>query len=306
MSKPLLIIIAGPTGVGKTNLAIQVAKELNTEIISADSRQIYKEMSIGTAVPSADDLLRIKHYFIQTQSIHEGYNASKYEFEALEKLNHLFKKYPYLVMAGGSGMYIDAVCHGIDDLPSIPPHIRNQYKSIFESEGLNKLQVLVRQIDPVYFKKVDQNNPKRLLKALEVFEATGKPYSSFLKHEQKQRFFDTLKIVLDLPRPLLYERINKRVEDMVKSGLEQEARSLFKFKGLTPLKTVGYREFFEYFDGMITRSDAIEQIKNHSRAYARRQLTWFRRYEDAHWHSPDDIHKVLTCINTNSTNNEDQ
>ncbi len=300
--RPLLVIIAGPTGVGKTSTGIQIAKKLKTEIISADSRQIFKEMKIGTAVPSISELRQVKHHFVQSHSIHDNYNASQFESEVLLKLEKLFDRNPCVIMVGGSGLYIDAVCYGIDDLPSVPADIRKKYKGIFDKYGLGYLQDLVQKMDPVYYARADINNPKRLLKALEINEITGKPYSSQLTNKAKQRFFNTLKIILDLPREELYTRINKRVDDMISEGLDNEARGLINYRNLTPLKTVGYKELFEYFDGRGSFEEATAQIKNHSRAYARRQLTWFRRYDDAHWFKPSETDKIIQLIHSELNN----
>lgn len=296
--KPLLVIIAGPTGVGKTNTSIQVAKEINTEIISADSRQIYKEMMIGTAVPSDSELSQVKHHFIHSHSIHDNYNASQYEFEVIDCLKGLFKNHSCVVMTGGSGMYIDAVCQGIDDLPTIPRAVRSKYENLFEQKGIGYLQEMVKQNDPEYYLRVDTQNPKRLLKALEVFEITGKPYSSLLTNQKKERSFRILKIVLDLPRDELYQKINCRVDKMIDDGLVTEVKKLKIYKNLTPLKTVGYKELFDYFENNISLEEAIIRIKNNSRAYARRQLTWFRRYKDAKWFSPSDLKHIIKLINS--------
>lgn len=294
--KPLLIVIGGPTGVGKTKTAIELAKWLKCEIISADSRQVFKEMSIGTAVPSKKELNEVKHHFIQSHSVLDQFNASQFESEVLEKLKELFTLNPVSIMVGGSGLYIDAVCKGIDDLPTIPSDVRTKYDSLYESKGLEFIVNLVQECDPVYAEKADLQNHKRLLKALEVFEITGMPYSTFLKNEPKNRFFDTIYFIIDLPREQLYDRINQRVDTMVEQGLENEARAMAPYKGRPPLKTVGYRELFEFFDRKISREEAIEQIKNHSRAYARRQLTWFRRYKDAIWVTPDEQDKIFEVV----------
>jgi tRNA dimethylallyltransferase len=301
--KPLLVIIAGPTGVGKTNTAIQIAKKINTEIISADSRQIFKEMTIGTAVPSGRELNQVKHHFIQSHSIHENFNASQYEFEVIDCLNTLFQKHSCAILAGGSGLYIDAVCNGIDDLPTIPVAVREKYKNLFEEKGIEYLQDLVKQNDPDYYFRVDIQNPKRLLKALEVFEITGKPYSSLLTNQDKERSFRTIKIILDLPRNELYNRINNRVDKMISEGLVVEAQNLIQHKNLTPLKTVGYKELFDYFENKLSLEEAIVQIKNHSRAYARRQLTWFRRYKSAFWFTPSDTVSIVKLINSELNRN---
>lgn len=294
--KPLLVIFGGPTGVGKTQVAVETARHFQTEIVSADSRQLFKEMSIGTAVPSAHELALVKHHFIRSVSICEPYNASIYEQQAVELLDSLFGTYPIVVMVGGSGMYIDAVCNGIDDIPSVSAPVRKKYKEIYDDEGIESLCSRLSVVDPEYFAKVDKMNPKRIQKALEVWEESGKPYSSFLTNRVKSRNFNILKIILNIPREELYTRINLRVDQMVSAGLEDEARIVFALRNLTPLKTVGYREFFDYFDGKISRDEAITQVKNHSRAYARRQITWFRKYNDAHWFKPDQTTEIVNLI----------
>ncbi len=278
-----LIVVAGPTAVGKTSYAIELAKKLQTEIISADSRQIFKEMKIGTARPSDEELRQVKHHFIASHSVTEYYNASKYELEAIALIEKLFEKYDNLVVAGGSGLYIDAILFGIDDLPTIDQNIRNDLQKKFETEGIESLRFMLKKLDPVYYEKVDLKNPKRILKGLEVTIQTGKPYSSFLTGRKKQRSFDTEIIILNRDREILYQRINQRVEVMIKAGLIDEARNLLKFRDLTPLKTVGYRELFDYFDGNTELETAIDLIKRNTRRYARKQLTWFRKYENAKW-----------------------
>lgn len=294
--KPLLVIIGGPTGIGKTVTAINIAKHFNTEIISSDSRQIYKELKIGTAVPSPKELKTVKHHLIQNHSIEENYNASSFESEVLNLLNLLFKRHKIVIMTGGSGLYIDAVCSGIDDLPSIPVNVRKKFEMIFQSEGNEKIAQMVQLIDPEYYDKVDIKNHKRLLKALEVHEVTGKTYSSLLKNLPKERFFDILRINLDIDRTELYNRINVRVDNMIQAGLIDEALKVYPKKHLTALKTVGYKELFDFFDGKISKEEAISQIKNHTRAYARKQLTWFRKYSDAKWFKPDDSEKIIKLI----------
>ena len=291
-----LIVLCGPTGVGKTKLAVDLAKSLDCEIISADSRQIYKEMYIGTAVPGKTELNSVVHHFIQSHSIHNYYNASMFEAEVNSFLNNYFTQNERIIMVGGSGLYIDAVCKGIDDLPTIPHDIRRKWLELFKNKGLKFLQDQVKKCDPEYYNKVDRNNPKRLLKAIEVFEITGKPYSTFLKKESKPRSYSTLKIGLNIKRDILYERINHRVDQMIKVGLIEEARALYPHQKLTPLNTVGYKELFSYFDGKIPLEEAIEQIKNHSRAYARKQITWFRRDPEIIWFEPEDFEMIRNYI----------
>lgn len=301
--KPLLVVIGGPTGIGKTSTGIDLAKHFNSEIISADSRQFFKELSIGTAVPSAEELETVQHHFIHNLSIDETYNASSYEEDALLVLKKLFAKHKIVFMVGGSGLYIDAVCKGIDYLPTITPEVRAKYDQLFIEKGIEEIRNQVEIIDPDYYQKVDKNNPKRMLKALEVYDITGLPYSTYLKNQKKERSFNSLLITLDMNREILYDRINTRVDQMIDSGLIAEARSIWPKKHLTPLKTVGYKELFEFFEGNISEKEAITQIKNHSRAYARRQLTWFRRYPDANWFQPDQINDMVELINKVSSNN---
>jgi len=291
-----LIVICGPTGIGKTQLAIEIAKYLNCEIISADSRQVFREMSIGTAVPSKSELRSVPHHFMQSHSIHDNFNASMFEQEVLGFLECYFAENDVCLMVGGSGLYINAVCEGIDELPSTDKNIRKKWQNIFEEKGLGFLQNHLQKIDPSYFKNVDKENPKRLLKAIEVFEMTGKPYSSFLEKEKKPRPFQILKIGLNTDRSRLYDKINQRVDQMMNNGLLDEATSLHPYKNLTPLNTVGYKELFNSFEGKLSIDEAQEQIKNHSRAYARRQLSWFRRDKNITWFDPEDIEAIKEFI----------
>jgi tRNA dimethylallyltransferase len=291
-----LIVIAGPTAVGKTDLAIQLARHFNTEIINADSRQIYREMVIGTAVPSPEQLAEVKHYFIGHKSIHEYYNASLFELEAIDLLDHLFARFNAVIMVGGSGMYIDAVCRGIDDIPTVDPQIRDRLNREFLSAGLAGIQARLRDIDPVYYQKVDQNNPKRILKALEISEMTGRPYSSFLTGLAKPRNFSILKVGLDIPRPELHQRINTRVDSMISHGLLHEVESLQNFRQLNALNTMGYKELFNYLDGNCSIEEAIGLIKGRTRQYARRQLTWFRKDKDLRWFRPDEKDLILAYL----------
>ena len=296
MENKYLIVILGPTGVGKTKVAVEVAKKLNTEIISCDSRQIYKELKIGTAVPSEKELAEIKHHFIQTKSIHDYYNASMFEFEVLELLDKLFIKCDHVLMAGGSGLYINTVCDGIDDLPAVDPDLRKELIEKYDNEGIEGLRKQLKLLDPEYYAIVDLKNHKRILKAIEVSLATGKPYSSFLKHRKKERPFSILKIGLSIEREELYSRINKRVDKMVEEGLLDEAKKYHKDKHLNSLNTVGYKELFDYLDNNTTLDKAIELIKRNSRNYARKQLTWFRKDKDIKWFNPEDIGQIIVFI----------
>ena len=296
MTKPLLVVLAGPTGIGKTDLSISLAEYFGTEIISADSRQFYREMKIGTAAPTSGQLARVQHHLIGHISIHDYYNASMFEEEVLGLLKNLFLKYPVAILTGGSGLYIDAVVKGIDELPTIDMQLRNDLIEKHEKEGIEGLRVMLKKLDPVYYETADLRNYKRILKAIEVSIMTGQPYSSHLKKTAKKRDFDILKICLNLDREELYERINLRVDNMIAEGLEDEARQLYSFKDINPLNTVGYKEFFNYFDGEIPREEAIRLIKRNTRHYARRQLTWFRKEKDYHWFHPLEEKEIIHLI----------
>ena len=281
MKTSKLIYIAGPTASGKTKLAIDLAQHLNSEIISCDSRQFYSEMTIGTAVPSAEELKQAPHHFIQHLSITDDYSIGDFQKEALKKLRLLFKKHETIIMVGGSGLYADAVMQGLDTFPTVDPSIRPQLSMIFQQEGIGVLQDLLREHDLRHYHVVDKNNPHRLIRALEVSLSSGKPYSSFLGKKKGPDFFESQTIVIDLDRSTLYDRINQRVEEMISSGLEDEVHKLYPQKNLNALQTVGYREFFAHFDGKCDKEKAIEEIKKNSRRYAKRQTTWFKRYPDA-------------------------
>lgn len=297
--KPILVVITGPTASGKTALSIDVARHFGTEILSADSRQLYREMHIGTAVPGYDELMQVRHHFIHTLSISEYYNASMFEQDVLQTLECIFKHTRMAVLTGGSMMYIDAVCKGIDDLPVVDPQLRNELIALFEREGIEPLRIQLRLLDPDYYAEVDLQNPKRLLHALEICMMTGKPYSSFRTNTTRERPFHILKIGLNPPRDLLYRNINQRVDDMVMQGLEEEARSLYPHRQNNALNTVGYREWFDHFDGLVSREEAIEKIKSNTRRYARKQLTWFRRDKDIRWFDPSEYKDVIPYIQHN-------
>jgi tRNA dimethylallyltransferase len=281
MSTKTLIYIAGPTGVGKTKTAIALAKAFDTEIISCDSRQFYKEMKIGTAVPTEEELAAVPHHFIQSKSIEEAYTVADFEKEAMATIEELFDKKDTLIMVGGSGMYADAVMFGMDEFPEVPQEVRNQIRLFYETHGLQGLQELLREKDPKYYTRVDINNPVRLLRALEVCIASDQPYSSFLGQERPARSFVSKMIILHCPRTVLYDKINARVDQMMKDGLEEEARALIPFKDHAALRTVGYKELFPYFDGKCSLEEAINEIKKNSRRYAKRQITWFKKYDNA-------------------------
>jgi tRNA dimethylallyltransferase len=291
-----LIVILGPTCVGKTRVSIEVAKKLKTEIISCDSRQIYRELKIGTAFPAEVELAEVKHHFIRCKSIYDYYNASMFEFEALDLLDSLFKKYKNVVMTGGSGLYINAVCYGIDDLPAVDSGLRKELAEKYEKEGIESIRKQLKLLDPEYYSVVDLKNHKRILKAIEVSIMTGKPYSTFLKHRKKERPFKILKIGLNMERYELYKRINERVEMMISNGLLNEARKYYKDKYLNSLNTVGYKELFDYLDNKITFETAVELIKRNTRNYARKQLTWFRKEKDIKWFNFDETGKIFDFI----------
>ncbi|RZP04968.1 MAG: tRNA (adenosine(37)-N6)-dimethylallyltransferase MiaA [Flavobacteriales bacterium] len=281
--KPLLICIVGPTAIGKTSLSIKVANHFSCDIISADSRQFYKEMTIGTAVPTKEELKLVKHHFIQEKSIHEPYTVGDFETESIKKLNELFKENSKAVMVGGSGLYIDAVVKGLDEFPLVQQRIRNRLNNDFQEKGIEYLQNRLKEKDPNYYNKVDLRNHHRIIRALEVCESQNKPYSSFLKSEHKSREFETIYIGLEADREVVYDRINKRVNQMISDGLFEEAKDLFINKKLNALKTVGYREIFDFMEGIITKKQAIEDIKKNTRRFAKRQGTWFRKNKNINW-----------------------
>lgn len=290
----------GPTAVGKTALSIHLAQHYTTEILSADSRQFYKELEVGTAKPSEEELKSVKHHFIGHRSIHEPYNASQYETDSLALLKKLFKKHDVVIMVGGSGLYIQAALHGLDNVPASQPKIRQKLIQMFEFSGIEILQEQLKDKDPKYYKTVDLNNPHRLIRALEVCMETGKPYSSFLDTDpikKKERsFFVSLVVGLDMERDTLYEIINERVDQMMENGLLEEAKELYSMKGLNALDSVGYKELFELLDGTIDIEEAVERIKRNSRRYAKRQLTWFKEKEETRWFKPGEEKKVLAYL----------
>jgi len=294
---PYLIIIAGPTAVGKTSIAIDVAKYFNSEVVSADSRQFYKGLCIGTAAPSAEQLALVKHHFVGHLNPEVYYNVSRYEQDVLRLLEQMFKNNNIAVLTGGSGLYIKAVTDGIDDLPDVDPDIRENLQLISKNEGLPALRRMLLMYDPVYTQKVDLSNPNRIIRALEVCIQTGRPYSSQLLNNKLVRNFNIIKIALNLSRDQLHMRINDRVDQMIEQGLIEEARSFYPLKHLNSLNTVGYRELFDYFDQKITLDEAIEKIKTSTRRYARRQITWFNKDKDFHW-LPPDSETVITYLNT--------
>lgn len=282
MNKKLIVLI-GPTGVGKTDLSLEVAALFDTSIVSADSRQLYAELPIGTAAPTPEQLSKIPHYFIGILKLTDYYSAAQYETDALEVINKLFQTKDVVVMTGGSMMYVDAICKGIDDIPTIDHETRQLMRQRYETEGLDALCAELRLLDPEYYKIVDRKNPKRVIHALEICYMTGKTYTSFRTRQKKVRPFDILKIGLTRDREELYERINRRVDLMIEAGLVEEARRVYPYRHLNSLNTVGYKELFNYFDGEWTLEYAIEKIKQNSRIYSRKQMTWFKRDEEIVW-----------------------
>jgi tRNA dimethylallyltransferase len=291
-----LIVVAGPTAVGKTTMAIRLAQELQTEIISADSRQFYREMKIGTAMPDENQLALVPHHFIGNLSIHDYYNVFKFEQEALQRIDSLFVSHDFVVVVGGSGLYIKTLCEGIDEMPDAVPEIRNELNEIFEKEGIEALRLKLKKLDPEGYQKIDIANPKRLIRALEVCLTAGKTFSQTLTNKKLSRPFSIIKIGLKRERQELYNIINQRVDAMMEAGLEREAESLFSFKHLNALNTVGYRELFQFFEGNFSRHEAIEKIKTNTRRYAKKQMTWFSADSEVHWSHPEDVEMILHYI----------
>ena len=293
-----MVVVVGPTGSGKSALAVKLATHLNAPIISTDSRQVFRGMPIGTAQPTADEQAAAKHYFIADREVEDDFNCGKYAKEALALLDELFAESEYVVAVGGSGLYVQALCEGMDDLPDADPALRENLKQRLESEGLDSLVAELRRLDAKYAEEVDVCNPARVMRALEVCLATGRPYSEKRKGAVAERPFHIIKIGTDMPRDVLYDRINRRVDMMVEEGLEAEARSMYPKRHLNALQTVGYRELFEYFDGNCTFEEAVELVKRNSRRYAKRQLTWFRRDENTAWFHPNDLEAILEYISS--------
>lgn len=275
-----LIVITGPTGIGKTDIAIKVAQHLGTEIISADSRQIYRNIPIGTACPTREELSKVKHHFVNILELDQYYSAAQFENDVMALLPQLWEKYDYVVMCGGSMMYVDAVCNGIDDIPTVSEEVRDAAYSILDKEGLEGVAKRVAEIDPDYYEIVDKQNAKRLVHALEIYMQSDKPFSSFRTGEKKKRPFRILKFALNMPREELFTRINTRVDKMIELGLEQEARNVFHLRHLNALNTVGYKEMFAYFDGTMDFITARERLKKNTRVYAKKQLTWYAKDPD--------------------------
>ena len=298
MEKPLLLLVAGATAVGKTDLCIRLAQQLDTEIVSADSRQLFKEMSIGTAKPSQTEMQNVVHHFIDSHSVQEDYNVAKYEKEVLETLEEVFSRKKTCIFTGGSGLYINAVCQGLDEMPKIDEKIKAQLQLDLEEKGLDFLLEKLASIDPDYFETVDKANSRRVLRALEVSLSSQKPYSSFRKKKYKERPFRIAKILLQRERSELHERINQRVDVMLENGLLEEVKSLFEFRKLKTLQTVGYREIFGFLEGNYDYEEAIRLLKRNTRRYARRQETWFRKDEGFTIFHPDDYEGVLNYVKT--------
>ncbi|HRG01480.1 MAG: tRNA (adenosine(37)-N6)-dimethylallyltransferase MiaA [Bacteroidia bacterium] len=294
--KKNLIVIAGPTAVGKTALSIELAKFYNCPVISADSRQFYKEMSIGTAKPTVEEMQDVPHYFINNISIHDVYNVGQFEREAIELIESLFKTHEYLILVGGSGLYINAILNGVDEFEEIPAHIRDQLIKDYEEKGITYLQEELKLKDEVYYNQVDLNNPQRIMRALEVCIHTQKPYSSFRTKEKKQRSFNTINILINTEREALYARINKRVDIMMQNGLLEEVKGLYPFKHLNALNTVGYKELFDFIDGKCSLEEAVNLIKQNSRRYAKRQLTWFNHQGEFETFEPTELEKIKAYL----------
>lgn len=294
--KKSLIVLLGPTAVGKTELSLQLAERLGCPIISADSRQLYRDMVVATAAPTREQLARVPHYFIGTLALTDYYSAAQYEADALALIEQLFTRHDTLLLTGGSMMYIDAVCNGIDEIPTISDEVRRAVVTRYEEAGLDVLLEELLRLDPDFYEKVDRRNPKRVIHAVEICRMTGQPYSSLRTETKKERPFDIVKIGLTRPREELYERINSRVDAMMRDGLEAEARKLYPYRHLNALNTVGYKEMFAYFDGTYDLPAAVEKIKRNTRVYARKQMTWFRRDDTIVWFTPDDRLKLFAYV----------
>ena len=300
-----LFVILGPTGVGKTELCLAIAKHLKTPIINADSRQIFAELPIGTCAPTPKQQSIVKHYFVGNHQLHDYYSAAKYEQDALSLLTRLFNgeedgiEHDTALLSGGSMMYIDAVCKGIDEIPTVDNNTRELMKQRLASEGLEALVEELKQLDPEHWSIVDRNNPRRVVHALEICHMTGKTYTSFRTNSIKQRPFNIVKIGLNRPRDILYDRINQRVLTMMEQGLENEARKVYPLRHLNSLNTVGYKELFAYFDGLIPQEEAVRQIQSNTRQYMRKQLTWYKKDENVTWFEPDNIEDILKYIDNN-------
>lgn len=296
--KKRLIVICGPTAAGKTALSTQLAQHFRTEIISTDSRQFYRELKIGSAPPSAEELEQVPHHFIADRELTDDFSAGEFEEQALQKLDKLFQKHDVVIAVGGSGLYIRALCEGLDEFPEIAPEVRENLQADLESHGLEALCERLKELDPDYYNQVDKQNPQRVIRALEVCIGTGEKYSSFRIGEKKERPFSITKIGVEMPREQLYERINLRVDMMMDAGLLSEAEGLIRLKDKNALQTVGYKELFDYFEGETTLDEAVELIKRNTRRFAKRQMTWFRRDEEIVWFQPSDTEKIISHLET--------
>lgn len=294
--KKTLVILLGPTGVGKTELCLSLAEELNTEIVSCDSRQFFRELKIGTAAPTEAQMQRVKHHLVGNLSIFDYYSCGRFEIDALKKLDELFQSKEVVLMTGGSMLYIDAICKGIDDIPNVDQELRDSLHERYANEGIDNILAELKLLDPEYYDMVDKKNHKRIIHALEICLTSGKTFSSFRKETAKERPFDIIKIGLNLPREELYERINKRVDIMFEEGLMEEAKTYYPHRNLNSLNTVGYKELFEYFDGNLDLDFAKNMIKQNSRRYAKKQLTWFNRDKDINWFRPDQQEEILSFL----------
>jgi len=296
MNTKRVIFIVGPTAIGKTSLSIELAKKLNTEIISCDSRQFYKELLIGAAPPSANELAEVRHHFIQNMSVINEYNAGKFEIDAIKLITELHQKKDVIIAVGGSGFYIDAICKGFDDIPIAASKLREQLNKEVKEKGKEWLQNEIQKIDPEFYTNCDKNNSQRLLRALEVFKETNKTISSFKTKKSKQRKFEIIKIGLDTDRKILYKKINKRVDNMLEQGLVDEVRSLIPYQQLNALQTVGYKELFHYYNDEVTLEAAVNNIKQNTRRFAKRQITWFKKDQNTKWFEPHQTKEIKTLI----------
>lgn len=296
MSTNTLVVITGPTGVGKSDTAVWLARELNAEIISADSRQLYRDIPIGTAAPTAEQMAEVKHHFVGTLSLEEYYSAAQFEDDVMQLLPQLFARSPYVVMCGGSMMYVDAVCKGIDNIPTISDEIRREVVERFERDGAEAMREELRRLDPVYYNQVDLKNHKRVIHAVEICLQAGRPYSELRTNSVKQRPFRIVKIGLNLPREQLFDRINHRVEKMIEAGLIDEARRFYPQRHLNSLNTVGYKELFAWMDGTMDYDTAVARIQKNTRVYAKKQLTWYAKDTDMHWFAPSDHQEILKLV----------
>ena len=296
MSTKTLIVVVGAPGSGKTDLSLRLATHFSAPILSTDSRQLYRGIPIGTAQPTAEQLAAVEHHFIASHDLTDNFNCGEYEVQALARLEELFRKHNTVVAVGGSGLYIQALCEGMDDLPQADEALRQSLVERLQKEGIESLAADLQRLDPDYYEQVDRCNPSRILRAVEVCMQTGKPYSSLRTGERRKRDFNIVKVGIEWEREALYDRINRRVDMMIDEGLEAEARAVYPLRHLNSLQTVGYREMFDYFDGTTTREEAIELIKRNSRRYAKRQMTWFRRDSEIRWFSPEEIDLMVDFL----------